>query len=656
MNKSVELSAKQRERFSELFWAAREELADSETSADAHAKALAFAREAKWDWAETLLEASRLDRLQKPDKALAVLDACASPLEYKAYVAFVRGAALAGKGEFDEAIRAYEEARDDEYFDMPANAWYNIGTALYYKGAYDEAIKACEKAAEDPKFGSHGMAWNAIGVALGKKGDHETAITAFRKAIDNSKYTTPAYAWNNLGLSLSAQGKYEEAIKALRKALSNPKFEDLANVWTNLAQTYVLLGETELAREAFNKALATPDGRKTSHARARLGLQLLEAELDLTALSADDRALVEKGTTESRPDDIEAGIIAAIQAAGESQYEKYVARPDSNRDDILSVLRGWSSAVTLLEGSERRWRGGGYFLKWKGRGVVIDPGFDFLRNFHDAGYHGREIRAVIVSHNHPDHNSDLKDLDDLRYELFKRLARKNEPGSEPYILLWDQDTDKATKFSFEAPKHLYEPVVLASGFPQAIDLEKHPAKLPLRILPFKVNHGTDVLHAMGVVLELLDVSHKVALRIGYTADTAYFDGLEAHLANCDILIAHISQPSIDELQDVSKLKENHLGYRGTARLIKACKPKLTLVGEFWAGFSDLRIALVKGLRQLSGVESILPAGLSMHVRLPSLEIECTECFKPTSFTEIRVAPPTANFGDLAYLCPRCLLQ
>lgn len=311
--------------------------------------------------------------------------------------------------------------------------------------------------------------------------------------------------------------------------------------------------------------------------------------------------------------------------------------------------------MTLLEGSERRWRGGGYFLKWRGYGIVIDPGFDFLRNFHDAGYHGREINAVIVSHNHPDHNSDLKDIDDLRYELYKRRGAEPSAGSTPYVLLWDQDTDAATSFGIEKPQHHHDPVLLQSGFPQPINLQDHPANIPIRLTPFKVNHGKDVPHAMGMVVELLDDDGEPAMRIGYTADTVYFSERHKHLSDCDILIAHISQPSIEELQDASKLKEVHLGYRGTARLLKECQPKLALIGEFWAGLTDLRISLVKGLRQRSDVKTILPAGLAMHVRLPTMEIECTECAEPVSFGEIKVAPPTETFGSLAYLCPNCMI-
>lgn len=103
----------------------------------------------------------------------------------------------------------------------------------------------------------------------------------------------------------------------------------------------------------------------------------------------------------------ESRLIRRATQAGETQYDRYLARPNSKRSDSISILRGWSSAIPLLDGSERRWRGGGYFLTWRGFGIVLDPGFDFLRNFHDAGFHAREISAVIVSHNHPDHNTVL---------------------------------------------------------------------------------------------------------------------------------------------------------------------------------------------------------------------------------------------------------
>ena len=569
------------------------------------------------------------------------------------------------KGEHDEAIKAYRSAIGDPKFDPPGHAWNNLGTVLETKGEHGEAIKAYRQALDDPKLDTPGNAWYNLGNALYATGEHDEAIKAYRKAIGDPKYETPGDAWNNLGIVLAAKGELDEAIEAYRNATDDPRYDTPARTWTNLAQAYAAAGRQEEAEAAFEKALDSKDAHGGDHARARLGLQLLKAKIEPEALSPDDRAMAGKtaaggpaaGKTAAgaSTDEIEGGVIAAIQAAGDTQYEKYINKSDSKRNDTLSILRGWSSAVTLLEGSERRWRGGGYFLKWRGYGIVIDPGFDFLRNFHDAGYHGREIQAVVVSHNHPDHNSDVKDIDDLRYELFKRLAKSGGSGFQPYVLLWDQDTSGATKFGFERPKHQHEPVVLASGFPQPINLLKHPARIPICVTPFKVNHGSDVPHAMGMRVELLDEAGQPAVRIGYTADTAYFEDLHKHLADCDVLIAHISQPSIEELQDPSTLKEIHLGYRGTARLLSECKPKLALIGEFWAGFTDLRISLVKGLRQRSGMSAVLPAGLAMHLHLPSLEIECTECDQLTPFAQIRVAPPTDNFGSVAYLCPSCMI-
>jgi len=679
-----------------LFWRARKEhrklKKKATTRSPAHRAAVAVAKAQKWKWAQALLGASRLDLKGDPDRALKLVTESEDsiPEQYRGFACFVRGSAFQNKGQLPEAITAYREAVDDPKFESAGHAWFNLGSISRREGKLDEALKAYHKALDDPNYEEPGRIWNNIGNILGEKGEIEEAFKAYRKALEDPNYETPGYAWNNIGVAHSVKGERDEALKAYRTALKDPnydtpghawnnignvysakgepneaikaylkavdaRYDDLAKVWVNLARAYVLVGKIKLAEEAFKKAIAAPDEEGSAHKRAQLELRLLKAKIAPSALSPDDRALTSKSAPSVPTVEIESTIIAAIEQAGDTQYDKYIGNPDSERDDTLSVLRGWSSAVTLLEGSERRWRGGGYFLKWRCCGVVIDPGFDFLRNFHDAGYHGREIRVVVVSHHHPDHNSDLKDIETLRYELYKRLADKKSSGSEPYVLLWDQDTSAEIKFGIETPVHHYEPIVLASGFPQPINLVKHEGKLPIRIIPFKVNHGSDVPHAMGLVVELLDKKDKPALRIGYTADTGYFEDLHKHLSGCDILIAHISQPSIEELQDASKLKEVHLGYRGTARLLKECKPRVALIGEFWAGFTDLRIALVKGLRQQSGVDALFPSGLAMHINLPSLEIECTECAKPTAFSQIKVAPPTDTFGSLAYLCPKCFL-
>lgn len=574
---------------------------------------------------------------------------------------FTLGAELSKQGKLDEAIEAYRNALKDPKYATPGNVWYNLGNALRLNGEVEEAIQVYRNALKDPKVETPGKVWNNLGIALQDNGELEEAIQAFRNALKDPKYETPGRVWNNLGVALRLNGEPDDAIKAYLSALEDPKYGTPGKAWNNLAEAYFESNQPDLAKKAYEEVLKTGD--QSEKAQARLGLQRLQSNIKEEALSPDDRAIV-SGAPMATPaadgpgevDSLEDEIIAAIKEAGDTQYEKYIARPDSRRDDTLSILRGWSSAVTLLEGSERHWKGGGYFLKWRGFGIASDPGFDFLRNFHDAGYHGREISAVLISHNHPDHNSDLKDIDDLRYEVFKRTGGPGKAATRAYTLVCDQDTEASTKFNIAKPQHRYATIVLPDGFPQPIDLQGEPWSIPIRVIPFKVRHGKDVQRAMGMVLELLNEKGEIALRIGYTGDTAYFKDLSKHLSSCDVLIAHPSQPSIEELQDPKKLKKIHLGYRGTARLLNETKPQLALIGEFWAGFADLRILLVKGLRQRSGVEAVFPAGLALHLKLPSLEIECTECGKSLPFTKVKVAPPTDEFGSLAYLCPKCLLQ
>jgi ribonuclease BN (tRNA processing enzyme) len=341
------------------------------------------------------------------------------------------------------------------------------------------------------------------------------------------------------------------------------------------------------------------------------------------------------------------------------KYELYLQTPASPRDNVFSCLRGWSSSVTLLEGgNDSHWRGGGYFLKWQGRGIVIDPGFDFIDNFHDAEFTGKEISAVLVSHNHSDHNYDLRSLDDLRYELHRRWITKKPEGIVlgEYAVVLDEDTLKGFDVEDAAFRKLL-----------TFDIKKsvrkkwlvRPVDIPLTVEHFPVEHGEDVSHAVGMRLVFHSEPGGRDFIVGYTGDTEYFDVLSDHLRGCDVLIAHISMPDAEELGDdqdsVNHLKKRHLGLNGTARLIQEAKPKLTLIGEFWAGRADIRIELIQALRKRTGSDAILPTGIGFHLHLPTLDVECTNCEKRVPYDGIRIAPAASAFGPLGYLCANCFM-
>jgi len=482
----------------------------------------------------------------------------------------------------------------------------------------DDALAALAAAESIVPASEQGIVWHLRGVALADKKDYDGAIEAYRKALEQPGDFPSAWPMINLALVYEETENYKEARKILTRLIDDPTHDE----------TY----------RSYAKSL----------------LAVIDADMDKEALTPEDRALLEPRTRPPGELTPEERILAKIRGVKETQYQRYLAKPGSGRDNVLSILRGWSSSVTLLEGFEHMWRGGGYLIKWQGKGIVIDPGFDFLRNFHDLKYHGREIDAVLVSHNHSDHNADVKSIDDLMYELYMRRRDDKFGGIKPYGIFWDDDTHRSVKFSMKKPAHHKRPIRFDLGRCNPTDTIGRRHGLPFTVEYFKTRHGSDAENAVGFKLHLR-IPGGNDFRFGFTGDTEFFSGLAKYLAGCDLLLAHISQPTEEELRNPSKRKKHHLGYRGLAALIEASKPRLTIVSEFWAGIADLRIDLVCALRKLTGNLNILPAGIGMHVHLPEMEIECTECTKRIPFNQVRVSPPAEPFGRLAYLCSQCLL-
>ena len=94
----------------------------------------------------------------------------------------------------------------------------------------------------------------------------------------------------------------------------------------------------------------------------------------------------------------------------ESKFKKFVDSERSIPEDFfsfLSVLRKWNSYTPILPSEKGDNKGGGYFLYHRGKGIVIDPGFNFIENFYQEGFKVADIDAVLITHAHNDHTVDL---------------------------------------------------------------------------------------------------------------------------------------------------------------------------------------------------------------------------------------------------------
>ncbi|MES2658352.1 MAG: MBL fold metallo-hydrolase [Verrucomicrobiota bacterium] len=671
--------------FKELFWNARKAHRMARKQAvfedPAHQSALSIAQEHVWPWAHTLLNALLLAYRNDNQQALKSLVDLEIPDAFAGELHFVQGVAYHGLNNWDDALECYGKAIESQNFGAPGYAWHNIGLIYGEKKEFDAALAHYRKALKSPDFDTPGDAWYSMGFAYGEKKEFDAARHCYREAIESPDFDTPGDAWYCMGVDHVQTKDFEASLECNRKALDCPDFRMAGSAWHNMGFAHKEMKEFDAALGCYRKALDSADNDSPQLTRLNLANllrecgRLEEAKEEIQkVLSGDDAegqherahfllSVIESSERGFEPDPDEEALAAPSPPSLEdgpegrmkkalrnrsTRYEEYLAKFDRPAPDGLSILRGWSSSVTLLEGAQDcQWSGGGYFLKWLGQGLVIDPGFDFLDNFHQAGLCVTDISVVAVSHNHPDHNADLNTLDDLCYEIAKVVT-----PTPKFLFAMDEDT--AIHFKDEPREHRRSPFKF-TRFDQEEKRWLVGVGLPFIIEHFPVKHGDEVPRAIGMRIRLLAEDGSTSLTIGYTGDGEYTPDLSKQLQGVDLLIAHVSQPDAEEFNDPTHLKEIHLGYNGAIRLIQEVQPKLTLIGEFWAGLADLRLDLISGIRLRSGKNAVLPACLGLGLSLPDLKIRCSQCKKRFPAEKIRITPPLREFGLLGYLCTDCIV-
>ena len=94
----------------------------------------------------------------------------------------------------------------------------------------------------------------------------------------------------------------------------------------------------------------------------------------------------------------------------------------------LIVLKGMSSSTPAMLNSAfntQNFHGGGLYINWKGFGIVIDPGYHFVEAMHNTGLTVMDVNAVIITHEHIDHNNDMRILEDLNQSLARFTKEKD---------------------------------------------------------------------------------------------------------------------------------------------------------------------------------------------------------------------------------------
>lgn len=572
---------------------------------------------------------------------------------------------------------------------------YNLGNSLSLQGRNEDAISFYDRALViNPK--DHNCLQQK-GVSLSQLDREEEAISLFDRtlAIKPKDYDTLV----SKGVSLSKSGRREEAISLFDEVLAiNPN-----DYYTLRSKSVSLfkLGKHTAAWETIQKArkikpddkdivytydyIATFIGKKEKKDPAKKEVKKAESSAP-AAVSGEIGSLlgfveqVRKGMGK----DVD-GFLRTMKES-EDKHDKFLSKGSFLKPDqtLFMVLRKWNSYTPIIPGTEdESYVGGGYYIFHKGRGIVIDPGYNFIENFHQAVGKIEDVHDIILTHAHNDHTIDFESLLSLVYQYNNKKGLKpGDPGFKKVRVFLNLGS--MVKFAglldLRDAHYLDRVITLEPG--QKHDLGEG---LALNVLP--AYHDEVVSTSYSVGLEFIFAREKERKSIVITSDTGLFPskkiektekkGAVTHkrtikaadtgkpeiwtkydLKNkqINLLVAHMGSLKEEEFKtDINKRDEvfypDHLGVIGTARVITKLLPKAALVSEFGAELKDIREKLMKLVSGIVNrfckdaeveVPNVLPADLPFIYDVWKEKVYCVLGDGMVSIKNIKQAAPEGH--------------
>ena len=550
----------------------------------------------------------------------------------------------------------------------------NLGVTFSFLGRMEEAIEFCNKALEI-KPDDYDSLRNK-GVSLSKLGREEEAIEFYNKALEIKP--DDYNSLRNKGVSLSELGREEEAIEFYNKALEiePDDYDSLKNKGVSLSK----LGREEEAIEFYNKALEIKPDDWLSLVFKAFTLEDIGNDEEATKIfdfiaSNEDKVKNEeivkvvnfkrnalKEKEKDKKTDVLNEVINAFQEKKEdffkniddieSRFKKFV---DSERSipenffSFLSVLRKWNSYTPILPYEKGDNKGGGYFLYHHGKGIVIDPGFNFIENFYQEGFKVADIDAVLITHAHNDHTVDLESIltlvykhndaiedaikekmkgkkeDKIRQEIRKKL---DEKGKKIDLFM---NVGTFMKYSgwlnFKDSHEINSVTVLMPNTTYKLPKEYHD--IIIHTTKAKHHEVIDEQYAIGFILDIAGV------KVGFTGDTGWDWKNEIMVKpflehNPKLVVAHLGSIKSTEFDYVKATCDDernncfyrhHLGLLGMTKFLDTTKPELTIISEFGEELRGMRKPIVERIGKVLGL-NCLPGDIGLHIRLSDLGVYC----------------------------------
>jgi tetratricopeptide (TPR) repeat protein len=553
---------------------------------------------------------------------------------------------------YDEVVRRFDTSPELPLREQVAKALFGRGLALHQMldpqdalGAYDAVIR---RFAASPELPLREQVANALinkGIALAEVNRPHDEMAAYDEVIrlfgncpELPLRERVARALLRKGEVLELMGRLHDALRAYGEV--NSRYADdpepsLRNMTARalfvLGKVHFRIGNRDEAIADLNAVIARADAPRWILEQASLVLQPTRGsdQPDKTArVVADLPVEIDAATRQSFKDALLAG------RDRKSYFFHWLSRfrPE---ESFLLVLREWNSFTPAIPDEGEAARGGGYFIRHKGTGIVIDPGFDFLEIFHEAGGRLCDIDHIVITHAHNDHTADLEPILTLLYEFNEKHDGSASRQKKVTLYLSQGAARKLSGIiQLRGCNYLSEVVTLNRGRsnkPQTIQIS---AGIALTVLPA---YHDDILTAdYSVGLGFQFDFPNGQRRLLFTGDTAVLPATKevpqtpihatypipfCEPGAADLVVAHIGSIESFELdgplgtlagpertyvppQSPQSFYDKHLGLRGTFLVFYALRPRAGLVSEFGEEMKSIWIQAVGAIgRNLNDVVS-----------------------------------------------------
>lgn len=321
----------------------------------------------------------------------------------------------------------------------------------------------------------------------------------------------------------------------------------------------------------------------------------------------------------------------------------------------LKIIRKWNSSSPLY--SQAGSQGGGYFMTLQDhrkeiKGIVIDPGYNFLEIFREQRLGVLDIDAIIVTHDHDDHSEAIEGILSLiaKYNDYRLSGHSKtiDIFGAPGVMLKYQGvfnkTDKEGKN--EINFHLLIPGIKITEVDGVSTMEKYGFDLQVN-QAFHPELWTNQESAVGLTIGTNIMYKHHPLKIGMTGDTRYEPFIGDNYRDCQLLLLNIGSIEKEE----GKLLHSHLGLCGCINLLKEArlgKQLLSILTEFGEEFRGRRKVISRIIElwaqpmepQMNNPEfRVMPSDINLEVSLPDLCIKETRTQRFFPYTEIEVDEP-----------------